>query len=162
MGDYQDFCESFGGCASDPDFMDDWLDKYARDDRPVKTKPKIRVATHTREIRSSETLVSQRLQPGKLIHMVQLTGDRPAKAIRALWDITLKNVLVCHKANFLTSVDYNDPASWFVENGFTVRSMKENDKWYQVIFKSTNEETALSDQKKKEYESMAFNSEKSS
>ncbi|GAB3535644.1 hypothetical protein [Photobacterium alginatilyticum] len=29
MGDYSDFCESFGGSASDPDFMDNWLDTYA-------------------------------------------------------------------------------------------------------------------------------------
>ena len=25
MGDYEDFCESFGGDAGDPDFMDNWL-----------------------------------------------------------------------------------------------------------------------------------------
>ena len=25
MSDYQDFCEVFGGSASDPDFMDNWL-----------------------------------------------------------------------------------------------------------------------------------------
>ena len=25
MSDYQDFCEAFGGSASDPDFMDNWL-----------------------------------------------------------------------------------------------------------------------------------------
>lgn len=29
MGDYADFCESYGGSANDPDFMDQWLDKYA-------------------------------------------------------------------------------------------------------------------------------------
>jgi hypothetical protein len=29
MSDYSDFCESYGGCASDPDFMDDWLDNHA-------------------------------------------------------------------------------------------------------------------------------------
>lgn len=29
MSDYSDFCESYGGSASDPDFMDDWLNKYA-------------------------------------------------------------------------------------------------------------------------------------
>ncbi|ENM5855746.1 hypothetical protein NTE09_003784 [Vibrio mimicus] len=25
MGDYADFCESYGGSASDPEFMDRWL-----------------------------------------------------------------------------------------------------------------------------------------
>lgn len=29
MGDYADFCEMYGGSASDPDFMDNWLDEYA-------------------------------------------------------------------------------------------------------------------------------------
>lgn len=29
MSDYSDFCESYGGSAGDPDFMDDWLNKYA-------------------------------------------------------------------------------------------------------------------------------------
>lgn len=29
MSDYSDFCESYGGCASDPDFMDNWLAQYA-------------------------------------------------------------------------------------------------------------------------------------
>jgi hypothetical protein len=29
MGDYADFCESYGGSANDPDFMDRWLDEYA-------------------------------------------------------------------------------------------------------------------------------------
>lgn len=31
MSDYQDFCEAFGGCASDPDFMDNWLAEYGND-----------------------------------------------------------------------------------------------------------------------------------
>lgn len=31
MSDYQDFCEAFGGCASDPDFMDNWLAEYGGD-----------------------------------------------------------------------------------------------------------------------------------
>lgn len=29
MGDYSDFCEMYGGSASDPDFMDNWLDEHA-------------------------------------------------------------------------------------------------------------------------------------
>ncbi|MGZ7455692.1 hypothetical protein ACXPVS_02450 [Pseudomonas sp. Ma2-10] len=28
MSDYQDFCEAFGGDASDPDFIDNWLAEY--------------------------------------------------------------------------------------------------------------------------------------
>lgn len=29
MGDYADFCEMYGGSASDPDFMDNWLAEHA-------------------------------------------------------------------------------------------------------------------------------------
>jgi len=35
MGDYSDFCESYGGDASDPDFMDNWLEKYASGNTPI-------------------------------------------------------------------------------------------------------------------------------
>jgi hypothetical protein len=34
MGDYQDFCESNGGSASDPDFMDNWLSENCREEPP--------------------------------------------------------------------------------------------------------------------------------
>ncbi|MGK0273344.1 MAG: hypothetical protein ACI88H_004024 [Cocleimonas sp.] len=29
MGEYSDFCEMYGGSASDPDFMDNWLEEHA-------------------------------------------------------------------------------------------------------------------------------------
>jgi hypothetical protein len=35
MSDYSDFCESYGGCASDPDSMGDWLDNYASGTKSV-------------------------------------------------------------------------------------------------------------------------------
>lgn len=31
MSDYQAFCESFGGSANDPDFMDNWLSEHCLD-----------------------------------------------------------------------------------------------------------------------------------
>lgn len=39
MSDYQDFCESFGGSANDPDFMDNWLSEYCLDSsiHPVRS-----------------------------------------------------------------------------------------------------------------------------
>lgn len=33
MGNYSDFCETFGGSADDPNFMDEWLGKFASDDK---------------------------------------------------------------------------------------------------------------------------------
>ena len=35
MSDYSDFCESFGGDPSDPEFMDNWLDNHASGNKPV-------------------------------------------------------------------------------------------------------------------------------
>jgi len=33
MGNYSDFCETFGGSANDSNFMDEWLGKFASDDK---------------------------------------------------------------------------------------------------------------------------------
>ncbi len=41
MGDYQDFCGSNGGCAGDPDFMDNWLDNNCRESPPAKLRNKM-------------------------------------------------------------------------------------------------------------------------
>ena len=35
MSDYSDFCESYGGCPSDPEFMDRWIEEYANDRDPI-------------------------------------------------------------------------------------------------------------------------------
>ena len=150
MGDYQDFCEAYGGCASDPDFMDNWLDKYARPDNY-----KVKRVAKNKELTIDSTSTNN-IPKGKLVHMVKLTGSRPAKAIKVIWDIILKENINCSKANYLGGLDYDDPARWFVANGFTVRSMKERGHWFQLIFKASNTETKLTDAQKSEYESIAF------
>jgi len=150
MSDYQDFCKTYGGSANDSDFMDNWLDKYARD---AGTEKKVTPYTKNPELISTNILPK-----GKLIHMVKLTGRKPAKALKVIWDIKLENDQSCNKANYLSGRDYEDPARWFIAKGFTVRSMKENNHWFQVAFKDSNEATALSDKQKREYESIAFES----
>lgn len=36
MGDYQDFCEAYGGSANDPDFMDNWLNEHVNEGKHLK------------------------------------------------------------------------------------------------------------------------------
>ncbi|MBK3456713.1 MULTISPECIES: hypothetical protein [Pseudomonas] len=37
MSDYRDFCEAFGGSASDPDFMDNWLAEHCTETPPKQS-----------------------------------------------------------------------------------------------------------------------------
>ncbi|MBE8232090.1 MAG: hypothetical protein HAW67_00030 [Endozoicomonadaceae bacterium] len=39
MGDYEDFCEYYGGSAGDPDFMDNWLNEHCSPSFLKKRKP---------------------------------------------------------------------------------------------------------------------------
>ena len=139
MGDYQDFCESYGGCASDPNFMDEWIQKYLCDEDN----------NYDKKASTSDTLPK-----GKLVHIIKLTASYPAKPVGIIWNKKLPDNLSCNGANHLTSTDYDDPASWFVRKGFTVRSSKNNGYWYQIAFKKNHNETYLSRDELKEYESI--------
>jgi len=139
MSDYQDFCESYGGCASDPDFMDDWMDQYLSSD-------------NTETSRKDEN--PDVLRKGKLVHIVKLFASYPAKPVGIIWNKELKKDFSCARANHLTSKDHDDPAGWFVRKGFTIRSKKEGNHWYQVIFKESHSETYLSEPEVKEYEAI--------
>lgn len=146
MSDYQDFCESFGGCASDPDFMDKWMDEYLVDE--VKRKP-TKVKSKT-----TSPIQSNILPAGKIVHIIKLLASYPAKPMGIIWNKELNEPLTCTSANNLTRTDHDDPASWFIRKGFTVRSSKINGYWYQVVFKATNPETQLGVQDRKDYESI--------
>ena len=146
MGDYQDFCESFGGCASDPDFMDKWMDEYLVE--IVKEKP-----TNLKNKGLSST-TNDILPKGKIIHIIKLLASYPAKPVGIIWNRQLSKPFSCVNGNHLISADNDDPASWFVRKGFTVRSNKTNGYWYQIAFKESNEETLLGELERKEYESI--------
>lgn len=139
MSDYQEFCESYGGCASDPNFMGDWLSKYVSGEVASPTK-----------LNENPNI----LRKGKLIHIVKLFASYPAVPVGIIWNKELKEDLSCCHANYLTSEEHDDPASWFVRKGFTIRSKKEGDHWYQVIFKDSDTETYLSEPEFKEYEAI--------
>lgn len=146
MSDYQDFCESFGGCASDPGFMDEWMQKYLS----------VEDCHSNQKISTEDTLPK-----GKLVHIIKLITSHPAKPVGIIWNKKLPDNLSCKGANCLRSTDYDDPASWFVRKGFTVRSSKNDGFWYQVAFKNNHSDTYLPQSELKEYESIcsALNSD---
>jgi len=150
MGDYSDFCEEFGGSASDPDFMDQWIETYLCTESIPESKGNF-------QLNKSNQNYHNYLPKGKLIHMVKLTGSSPAKPIGIIWNIYLKKTLFFTKANELKGIKNDDPARWFIDLNFTVRSRNENGYWYQVIFQDSDEKTRLSKEKKQKYELIAFN-----
>jgi hypothetical protein len=80
------------------------------------------------------------LRAGRLIHWVQLTTDVPAKVVRVKFNSRLEEHLDLKPFNTLSSVSCDDPGSWFVEKGFTVRSRKVNGFWQQYVFASSGPE----------------------
>ena len=146
VSDYQDFCESFGGCASDLDFMDKWMDEHLVGEITSKA---VNV-----KIRTTPTTKNDILPVGKIVHQIKLLATYPAKPMGIIWNTKLNEPLLCTNANYLNSTDHDEPASWFVRKGFTVRSKKINGYWYQIAFKATNPETQLGEQDRKEYESI--------
>lgn len=94
------------------------------------------------------------LPKGKIVHIIKLLASYPAKPMGIIWNKQLTEPLTCVSANHLRSTDHDDPASWFVRKGFTVRSSKINGFWYQVIFKESNLETQLGERARKGYESI--------
>lgn len=139
VSDYQDFCESFGGCASDPDFIDNWMEKY--------------LAIEVQEARNN---IIDFLPTGKIIHIIKLLATHPAQPKGVIWNKELCAALPCIGSNYLKSDKYDDPASWFVRKGFTVRSVKTDGYWYQVAYKDTNSETLLNENERKDYESLCL------
>ena len=145
MSNYQEFCEAFGGDANDPDFMDNWLDKYViRDTKKSKNITKV-------------PLQGDILHKGMIVHLVKLLAGSPSKPLHAIWNVQLKKDFSCSKGNYLKVQDRSEPGSWFIEKSFTVRSRKEGKYWYQIAFKETNSETYLISEHQKQYESLFLN-----
>lgn len=117
LSDYQDFCETYGGAASDPEFFENWLDQYCSSELTDESDGKDVIPKNT------------------LVHIIKLTSEWPAVPVGIIWNKVLEKPLSCNGANMLVGTSYNDPAKWFVCNGFTVRSRKINGFWYQVAYK---------------------------
>lgn len=74
------------------------------------------------------------LNAGKIVHLIWLTTSSPAKVMKVAFYITLQDTLHFKGFNHLTHETLDNPGSWFVNKGFTVRSKKANGNWLQCIF----------------------------
>ena len=138
MSDYEDLCEMYGTDAGDPDFID-WFIGLISDQEP----------------RIEKNEISDGLPKGRIVHMVKLNNAKPAKPIDAKFHFKLPNDASFIKANVLRYANLDEPAGWFVKHGFIVRSMKENNFWYQLAYKNTDAETILSNELVEEYYSFS-------
>ena len=77
------------------------------------------------------------IKKSRQVHRVTLTKDIPATVLKVELNIPLDEDIYLTKFNKLDSSDNQYPGSWFVRQGFTVRSKKEGGHWVQYAFKST-------------------------
>jgi len=89
------------------------------------------------EDKTSEETEFDLLTEGREVHKITLTTSCPATVIKAELNTRLDEKLRLSKFNRLDSSDFRSPGSWFVEHGFTVRSLKENGHWIQYAFKKS-------------------------
>lgn len=80
------------------------------------------------------------LDVGRLVHLVWLTSETPAKVIKVEFNKVLEEPLEFTGFNHLTSMGRKDPGRWFLEKelGFKVRSKKVNGLWLQCVFGGGN------------------------
>lgn len=80
------------------------------------------------------------LDAGRLVHLVWLTSDSPAKVIKVEFNKVLEVPLEFWGFNHLTDMAPEEPGQWFLERkrGFKVRSKKVNGFWFQCVFGGGN------------------------
>lgn len=83
-------------------------------------------------LRESEDWLS--LDAGRLVHLVLLTPDSPAKVLKVEFNKVLDEPLELLRFNRLLGKAQDDPGRWFLDKGYTVRSRKINGHWFQVAF----------------------------
>lgn len=88
-----------------------------------------------KDIKAEQDALS--LEPGRMVHLIWLTSASPAQVVKVELNTRLKERLCFQGFNQLSDVDFNDPASWFLRKGFTVRSTKVNGRWLQCAFASS-------------------------
>ncbi|CAM3935982.1 hypothetical protein [Pseudomonas wadenswilerensis] len=118
MGDHEYLCSLYGlEAGEDEDLID------------------IVLAGDTKELRAQEDISC--LAPGRLVHRIWLTKNVPACVVKVELNSRLSEELNLNGFNTLSSNSPQDPGSWFVEKGFTVRSKKINGFWQQYAFASS-------------------------
>jgi hypothetical protein len=137
MGDDSDLCESYGGSAGDPDFLDNFYDTLGWDDTDEDTQ-------------------YGTLKQGTIHHIVKLKSGAPSRVVGVRWNLKRNSDYTFPEAaNHLLGGAHDDPAKWFLDKGFKVRSKKEDGYWYQFIFKDSGAVNAgyLKEKETKQYES---------
>ena len=76
------------------------------------------------------------LRKGREVHRITLTRSVPATVVSAELNIPLECDIELSKFNALDHPVYTSPGSWFVRQGFIVRSRIEDGSWVQYAFKS--------------------------
>lgn len=74
------------------------------------------------------------LEAGRLVQLVWLTTDTPAKVVRVEFNKILEKPLSFAEFNRLEGRSKDDPGQWFVDKRYTVRSIKTKGHWVQVVF----------------------------
>lgn len=87
------------------------------------------------EEKASEEDKFDLLSERREVHKITLTTSCPAIVVKAELNTRLDKKLHIAKYNRLDSSEFRSPGSWFVEHGFTVRSLKENGYWVQYAYK---------------------------
>lgn len=76
------------------------------------------------------------LEVGRLVHLIWLSQDPPARVLKVKLNVRLTESLKFHGFNHLSIEAHTEPGSWFVNKGFTVRSKKTDGYWLQCAFAS--------------------------
>ena len=74
------------------------------------------------------------LDAGRLVHLILLTPDSPARVLMVEFNKVLDDPFYFSGFNELRGKSRDDPGQWFVEKGYTVRSRKTGGHWFQVAF----------------------------
>lgn len=80
------------------------------------------------------------LDAGRLVHLVWLTSDTPAKVLKVEFNKVLQELQEFQGFNHLSDMAPEDPGQWFLKRnrGFKVRSKKINGFWIQCVFGGGN------------------------
>nr|WP_319495204.1 hypothetical protein [uncultured Desulfobacter sp.] len=71
------------------------------------------------------------LKRGRVVHKIWLTQHTPARAVKAEFNKVLDCDVDLRGFNELDDPDHKNPGSWFVREGFKVRSKKQGSYWVQ-------------------------------
>ena len=115
MSDHRHLCELYG---LEPSHSHELVDVILEEDE--------------KELRDGEDRLS--LEAGRLVHLILLTPDSPARVVGVEFNKVLDEPIDFSEFNELRGKSRDDPGQWFAEKGYLVRSRKTGGHWFQVVF----------------------------